>query len=352
MAPGYSHPPSHLLSTYSRRSCGTVESDMAGDGGRAAGVAAALAEVGLALEPDGVGGFLVAGDTYPHRELIKGRGGRWSGERRRWRFAFDGGEAPGLAEAPAGYQERPAGGGAPRKHYLGHRARLRDRFRGVGPDALADYELLELLLFFSVYRRDTKPLAKDLLARLGGLGGVLAAEPARYAESLPPLPPEAGAEAREVRDDDLLFTQVLLKAVHALLQRVLKEEIKDRPVIGSWTALIDYLQVAMQHEPAEHVRILFLDKKNLLIRDEVQSRGTVDHTPLYPREVVKRALELAASAIIMVHNHPSGDPTPSAADLEMTKQVVAALGQVGITVHDHIIVGKNRHTSFRTQRLI
>ena len=141
-------------------------------------------------------------------------------------------------------------------------------------------------------------------------------------------PPTPARSCAQTRDDDLLFTQVLLKAVHDLFQRVLKEEIKDRPVIGSWTALIDYLQLAMQHEAAEHFRILFLDRKNILIRDEVQSRGTVDHTPLYPREVVKRALELAASAIIMVHNHPSGDPTPSQADIEMTRQVVAALAQV------------------------
>ena len=144
----------------------------------------------------------------------------------------------------------------------------------------------------------------------------------------------------------------MLKAVHEAMRRVLKEEIAARPLIGSWTALIDYLRIAMQHETAEHFRILFLDRKNILIRDEVQSRGTVDHTPLYPREVVKRALELAASAIIMVHNHPSGDPTPSPADLEMTRQVITALQQVNVAVHDHIIVGKNRHTSFKTQRLI
>jgi DNA repair protein RadC len=131
-----------------------------------------------------------------------------------------------------------------------------------------------------------------------------------------------------------------------------KEEIKDRPVIGSWSALLDYLHAAMAHEAKEHFRILFLDRKNILLRDEVQSEGTVDHTPLYPREVVKRALEIGASAIIMVHNHPSGDPTPSKADLEMTRQVVSALEPVGITVHDHVIVGKNRHTSFKSQRLI
>ena len=159
-------------------------------------------------------------------------------------------------------------------------------------------------------------------------------------------------ELRQTRDDDLRFTQVLLKAVHDLFQRVLKEEITDRPVIGSRPALLDYLQLAMQHDAAEHFRILFLDRKNILIRDEVQSRGTVDHTLLYPREVVKRALELAASAIVLVHNHPSGDPTPSQADIDMTRQVVAALSQVNIAVYDHIIVGKNCHASFRTQQLI
>jgi DNA repair protein RadC len=136
------------------------------------------------------------------------------------------------------------------------------------------------------------------------------------------------------------------------LQRVLREQIQDRPVIGSWTALLDYLQVALAHEPIEQFRVLFLDRKNILIRDEVQQRGTVDHTPLYPREITRRALELQASALIMVHNHPSGDPTPSRADIEMTKQVVQALAPVGITVHDHVIVGKNRHTSFKSQRLI
>jgi DNA repair protein RadC len=122
-------------------------------------------------------------------------------------------------------------------------------------------------------------------------------------------------------------TEVLLTAMRELLRRVLREEIRDRPVIGSWTALLDYLQVALAHEPIEQFRVLFLDRKNILIRDELQQRGTVDHTPLYPREIVKRALELGASSIIMVHNHPSGDPTPSRADIEMTKQVVQALGR-------------------------
>ncbi len=170
-----------------------------------------------------------------------------------------------------------------------------------GPDALADYELIELLLFFSVWRRDTKPVAKQLLERFGGIGGLLAADPSRYQDI---------KELADGGEEDLKFTAVLLKAVQATLQRALKEQIMDRPVISSWTALIDYLQLVMTHEPSEHFRILFLDKKNILIKDEVQSKGTVDHTPLYPREVVKRALELAASAIIMVHNHPSRRPDP------------------------------------------
>jgi DNA repair protein RadC len=323
------------------------------------GVEAALKQVGLALVPgEAVGSYAVAGDTFPHRELIKRQGRRWSGAGRRWLFAFD--EAgvrrqfPEPAAPPLGLAEDAAGGfqswGS--KHYHGHRERLRQRFLEGGPAAVADYELLEMLLFFAVYRRDTKPIAKEMLKAFGSLGAVLAAEPARYAECMGPVPADAAPELRQTRDDDLLFTQVLLKAVNDLFQRVLKEEIKDRPVIGSWTALLDYLQLAMQHETAEHFRILFLDRKNILIRDEVQSRGTVDHTPLYPREVVKRALELAASAIIMVHNYPSGDPTPSQADVDMTRQVVGALAQVNIAVHDHIVVGKNRHTSFRTQKLI
>jgi DNA repair protein RadC len=323
------------------------------------GVAAALREAGLILVADGVeGAFVVEGDTFRHRELIKRQGGRWSGTRRRWLFAFDQAGMPlpfaapetiqwGLAEDSAGTFQ---GWGS--KHYHGHRERLRRRFLDGGAAAVADYELLELLLFFAIYRRDTKPIAKEMLRAFGNLGAVLAAEPARFAECMGEIAADASPELRQTRDDDLLFTQVLLKAINDLFQRVLKEQIKDRPMIGSEPALLDYLQLAMQHEAAEHFRILFLDRKNILIRDEVQSRGTVDHTPLYPREVVKRALELAASAIVMVHNHPSGDPTPSQADIEMTRRVIAALSQVKIAVHDHIVVGKSRHTSFKNERLI
>ena len=318
---------------------------------------------GLIVTSEAEGRVWLSGNTFALKERIKAVGAQWNPARQAWSLpdptllARLAEQLDGAAPAPRHGLAEEAGTsfqGWGSKHFHGHRERLRQRFLEATPGALADYELLELLLFFSVYRRDTKEMAKKLLDRFGGLGAVLAAEPERFSEcfGLTPLPPDADPERRQTRDDDLRFTTVLLKLVHTLLQRVLKEAIKDRPVIGSWTALIDYLQLVMQHEPAEHFRILFLDKKNILIRDEVQSRGTVDHTPLYPREVVKRALELAASAIIMVHNHPSGDPTPSQADIEMTRQVVAALGQVSIAVHDHIIVGKNRHTSFRTQKLI
>lgn len=302
--------------------------------------------------------YHVSGDTFRHKESLKRAGGVWSRFDQAWRFAtrthletlvalLDGRPistelARGLAEAPTSYSA-DGGGKWGDKHYHGHRERLRTRFMEAGSEALADYELVELVLFFSVWRRDTKPLAKQLLERFGGIGGLLAADPERYRDI---------KELTAGGDEDLRFTTVLLKAVQALLERALKEQIKERPVIASWAALIEYLQLVMTHEPAEHFRILFLDKKNILIKDEVQSRGTVDHTPLYPREVVKRALELAASAIIMVHNHPSGDPTPSRPDIEMTRQVVQALAAVSITVHDHVIVGKNRHTSFKSSGLI
>ena len=305
------------------------------------GIEAALAEAGLALVPDGTEGvFAVAGDTFRYRDLIKRSGGRWSGSRRCWLFTFDG---AGLAEAPAPF----LGQGAPRPHYHGHRERLRTRLVEAGPAALADYELLELLLFFSVHRRDTKPIAKAMLEHLGGLGGVIAAEPVRLGEFMGPLPGNAGPELRQTRDDDLRFTQVLLRAVHELLQRVLREEVRAREAITSPEALRAYLQLAMAHETAEHLRILFLDRKDRLIRDEIHGRGTVDQAPLYPREVLRRALELGASALILVHNHPSGDPTPSKADIDSTRQMAAALRQVGVQLHDHLIIGSQRIESLR-----
>jgi DNA repair protein RadC len=317
----------------------------------------------VAREGDEGGGerFVVVGRTWAHKDRLKALAARFDGSRKAWLLpsaqALQGladglaSVAPGLAEAPAVDAERSGSWGS--KHYHGHRDRLRNRFAEARDEtALADYELLELLLFFSVHRRDTKPMAKALIARFGSLGGVLAAPPERYGEVFELDPAAAGLQRQGQVDEDLRFTKILLKAIHQLMRRTLKEELKDRPLIGSWTALIDYLSLSMSHDGTEHFRLLFLDRKNILLRDEVQSRGTVDHTPLYPREVLKRCLDLDAAAIIMVHNHPSGDPTPSRADIEMTKEVVNLLKAAGIEVHDHVIVGKGRHLSFRTERLI
>lgn len=214
----------------------------------------------------------------------------------------------------------------------GHRARLRQRFLTAGPQSLADYELLELLLFAANPRGDVKPLAKQLIQRFGGFAEVIAATPERL------------REVKGMGDTAI----VSLKSVAVAAERMARQQVVGRPVISSWQALLDYLQMAMRRLESEVFHILFLDRKNNLIADERQQTGTVDHTPVYPREVVKRALELSASAVILVHNHPSGDPTPSADDIEMTKRVVEAGRALGITVHDHVIIGKNRHASFKS----
>ncbi|MDS7597108.1 RadC family protein [Agrobacterium tumefaciens] len=221
-------------------------------------------------------------------------------------------------------------------HYHGHRDRLRARYRDGGDGALADYELLELLLFRLIPRRDTKPIAKALIARFGTLGGVLGAPLA--------LLQEVKGVGEAVALD--------LKLVASVSQRMLKSEIRNKQVLGSWSSVIDYCHAAMAHEAREQFRILFLDKRNVLIADEIQGRGTVDHTPVYPREVVRRALELSSTALILVHNHPSGDPTPSRADIEMTKTIIDTAKPLGIAVHDHIIIGKDGHVSFKGLRLI
>jgi DNA repair protein RadC len=225
-------------------------------------------------------------------------------------------------------------GGKP--HYHGHRDRLKARFRQAGPETLQDYELLELLLFQSVPRRDTKPLAKALLTCFGSFSEVLAASEQRLKE----VDGVGDAVAHQ------------LKVALAVAQRFAREPIKRTEVLDSWAAVIDYCRAAMAFDPIEQFRILFLDRKNQLIADEVQQTGTVDHTPVYPREVVKRALELSSTALILVHNHPSGDPTPSRADIDMTKSVVEIAKPLGIAVHDHIIVGKHGHASFRALELI
>ena len=220
--------------------------------------------------------------------------------------------------------------------HAGHRARLRHRARHGGPGALPDYELLELLLFRSLPRGDVKPLAKALLARFGSLAGVFGA------------PLEDLVRMRGLGEQAALD----LKLAHEAAVRISREPVARRAVITSWTQLSAYLRTAMAHEPREQFRVLFLDRRNQLIADEAMNEGTVDHAPVYPREVVRRALELSASALILAHNHPSGDPTPSQADIAMTREVIEAAKVLGLSVHDHVIVGRDGLTSFRAQGLI
>ncbi|MEY3533575.1 MAG: hypothetical protein RI979_1599 [Pseudomonadota bacterium] len=212
-----------------------------------------------------------------------------------------------------------------------HRARLRARFRDGGAGALPDYEMLELVLFRAIPRQDVKPLARLLLDTFGDFNRVITAAPARLA-----LVKGVG---------EAVITE--LKIVEAAAQRMMRARVMNRPVLSSWDALLDYCHTTMAHRETEQFRILFLDRKNVLIADEEQAKGTVDHVPVYPREVVKRALELNASALILVHNHPSGDPTPSDADISMTHQVQEAAQVLGLVLHDHLIVGKSREISFR-----
>lgn len=248
----------------------------------------------------------------------------------------------GADDAPSGKRATPSGQGsffeAPQAidHRSGHRQRLRERFREGGAEAVPDYELLEMILFRVHQRGDTKPLAKRLLAAFGSFSEVINAPPHRLLEI-------EGVGQRAVDE---------MKLMRAVAARLAKVELRAKPSLSSGTAVLNYLHIAQGYEHVEQFRILFLDKKNALIADEVQGRGTIDHTPVYIREVVKRALELHASALILVHNHPSGDPTPSRADIDMTRQIVDAARPLGIAIHDHIIVGRNGHTSFRALRLI
>lgn len=221
-------------------------------------------------------------------------------------------------------------------HYYGHRERLRTRFREAGSDAVSDYELLELVLFRAIPQRDVKPLAKELIAKFGSFAEVVAAPATRLAEV-------KGVGEAAITE---------LKVVHAAASRLARGQVKGRPVLSSWSAVLDYCRTAMAFAEKEQFRVLFLDKRNQLIVDELQQVGTVDHTPVYPREVVKRALELSSTAIILVHNHPSGDPTPSRADIEMTQAIVDIAKPLGISVHDHIIVGKEGHASLKGLKLI
>ena len=256
------------------------------------------------------------------------------------------GKTRGMAEAPLpGFWGDEAGGGllpdaatpitapdrAPEPGHLGHRKRVQTKLLEAGPEALADYELLELLLFASLPRKDTKPIAKALIARFGSFADVLAA-PVSALQAVEHVGPASAA---------------ILKATQAAALRLMRAAVVDRPLLGNWDALIDYLTAVLAREPVEQFRVLYLDARNRLIADEAQARGTVNHTPVYPREVVKRALELSATALILVHNHPSGDPQPSRADIEMTEEIRRAASALGIALHDHLVIGRGQHVSFR-----
>jgi len=280
----------------------------------------------------------VSGNTLAHRALLREAGGNWNRLDQCWDFS---GEDPteklaaALEAAPATAGHNSGAPTEPKPHYHGHRGRVRERVLRAGIESLPDYELLELLLFYAIDRIDTKPLAKKLIERFGTLGDIFAAEP---------------AQLREFEIDQR--TLVLFRAVRESGRRLAERKVKDMPVLTNWQQLIDYCHAALAHEKTEQFRILFLDRKNVLIADEVQQRGTIDHTPVYPREVVKRARDLGAAALILVHNHPSGDPKPSRDDIEMTKEIRKAAEALGISIHDHLVIGRKGHASFRSLGLL
>jgi DNA repair protein RadC len=224
----------------------------------------------------------------------------------------------------------------PRPHYWGHRERLRQRFLAGGHASMPEYELLELVLFNAIPRIDVKPLAKALLATFGDLNGVVAAGEHRLLQ-VPGTTPKVHLQ---------------LKILEAVAHRMARAKVMERCVLSSWQALMTYCRTVMAYRDTEQFRILFLDRKNVLIADEAQAKGTVDHVPVYPREVAKRALELNASALILVHNHPSGDPTPSRADIAMTEQIDLACQAIGVALHDHVVIGKGSEASFRSLGLL
>ncbi|MGE5150481.1 MAG: RadC family protein [Rhodospirillaceae bacterium] len=279
----------------------------------------------------------VSGNTMPHRVLLRDAGGTWNRLDMCWEFA---GEDPtarlaaALDAAPATLGHNSAAS-EPRPHYHGHRGRVRERVVKSGAEGLEDYELLELLLFYAIERIDTKPLAKRLIERFGTLGDVFAADPSH------------------LRDFDIdQRTLVLFRALREAGRRLAHQKVAKKPVLGNWQQLIDYCHATLAHEKTERFAILFLNRKNELIADEVQQRGTVDHTPVYPREVVKRALHHEASALILVNNHPSGEPKPSGDDIEMTREIKSAAEALGIAIHDHLVIGRKGHASFRSLGLI
>ncbi|MDX2263699.1 MAG: DNA repair protein RadC [Hyphomicrobiales bacterium] len=243
-----------------------------------------------------------------------------------------------LVQLERGAKVKPPEPHRPTPHYWGHRDRLRQRFREAGAEALPDYELMELLLFRAIPRRDVKPLAKALVQRFGSFAEAISAPPERLAEV-----PGVG---------DGVITE--LKLAQAAGQRLAKGAVMRRDALNSWSEVLEYLRAAMAFETREQFRVLFLDKRNKIIADEMMQKGTVDHAPVYVREVIKRALELSATAMVLSHNHPSGDPTPSKADIDMTKLIVAAAEKVGVVVHDHIIIGRDGvgYLSFKQAQLL
>ena len=244
-------------------------------------------------------------------------------------------KASALTPTVADTAETESESAPPKPHYHGHRERLRQRFLEA-PGAAHDYEILELLLTAAIPRRDVKPIAKDMIARWGSFADVISADVTELA-SFPGLSQNSA---------------VILKVVREAALRLAKAPVTTQPVLSSWLDLLDYCSTAMATLKTEQFRLLFLDRKNMLIRDELQQQGTVDHAPVYPREVVKRALALNASSVIMVHNHPTGDPTPSKADIDMTRAVRDGLATVGIALHDHLVIGRKGHASFKSLALL
>lgn len=308
--------------------------------------------------------YAVSGETYPYREGFREAGGTWNGLRQHWEFKGDDPSAKlaawlesergraAYAEWLTGRHRRQSGLAdvaqtdidKPR-HYWGHRGRLRERFLAGGDDALPDYELLELLLFYTVREKDTKELAKELLSEFGSLGRLVNADLDRFERFAERLDPSKHAPIDRK-------TVVLFRAVRTIAARLAREEVPVGTELTNWDKLIAYLRASMGHRPVEQFRLLFLDRRNVLIADEMTNEGSIDHTPVYPREVVKRALALDASAIIMVHNHPSNHPQPSRGDIEMTQVVQKALKAVGVVLHDHVIVSRKGHSSFKQMGLL
>ena len=294
-----------------------------------------LKRLGIIVAPHriGAGGFIVRGDTFPHRQRLHELGGKWDRMAQAWLFEGEVDPSPKLAEALEGMDSAAT---VERPHYWGHRQRLRERALDGGLEALPDYELLELVLFGSIARADVKPLAKALLERFGGIGAVLAA----------PEEELAGFEQMNRQ------TVVNFRAIRELAARAAREEVVGRPLLNSIDKVVDYCRSRMAHNDIEEFRVLYLDQRNALIDDELQQSGTVNEVAAYPRQIIRRALNVGAVGLVLCHNHPSGNLKPSAQDIEITREIFRAAEAVGITLHDHLIVGPTGFQSLRELRKI